>query len=201
RTALVADCTVGGNDVYVRRGARFSAERIDSLIAHEIETHVLTAENGSHQPFELFRRGFAHYLDTQEGLAIFNQNRILSPHHEKRFGPPRSVLAVAYVLEHSFAGTRKYLTEELGYEAEKALTKTIDCKRGLSDTSEPGGFTKGLVYFRGLRAIEAFVADGGDLRKLYVGKVALEDIDVVPKIAGVREAILLPEWLRGGKTR
>ena len=201
RTALVADCTVGGNEVYIRRGARFSREHIDSLIAHEIETHVITSENGSHQPFELFRRGFAHYLDTQEGLAIYNQNRILSPHHEKRFGPPRSVLAVAYVLEHSFAETRKYLTEELGYDPEKALTKTIDCKRGLADTSEPGGFTKGLVYFRGLRAIEAFVADGGDLRKLYVGKVALEDIDLVPKIAGVRDAILLPEWLRGGSEK
>lgn len=199
RTALVADCTVGGNEIYIRRGARFSRGHIDSLIAHEIETHVLTAENGSHQPFELFRRGFAHYLDTQEGLAIYNQNRILSPHHEKRFGPPRSVLAVAYVLEHSFAETRKYLTEELGYEPEKALTKTIDCKRGIADTSEPGGFTKGLVYFRGLRAIEAFVTDGGDLRKLYVGKVALEDIDLVPKIPGVRDAILLPEFLRGGE--
>lgn len=199
RDALVADCTVGGREVYLRGGARFTPGHLEALIAHEIETHVLTAENGASQPFELFRRGFAQYLDTQEGLAIFNQNRILSPHHDKRYGPARNVLAIAYVLEHSLAQTRRYLEEELGYGSEKALSKAIDFKRGLADTAEPGGFTKGLVYFRGLRAIEEFVGRGGDLRKLYVGKIALEDLDLIAKIPGIREPILLPVWLREKK--
>jgi hypothetical protein len=58
------------------------------------------------------------------------------------------------------------------YRPEKALGKTIELKRGIADTSESGAFTKTLVYFRGLRAIEQFVASGGDLRRLYVGKIA-----------------------------
>ena len=199
RENIVADCTVGGTDVYLRRGARFSPMHIEALIAHEIETHVLTAENGASQPFEIFRRGFANYLETQEGLAIYNQNRVLSPYHEKRYGPVRNVLAIAYVLEHSLVETRRYLEEELGYAPEKALTKSLDCKRGLHDTAEAGGFTKGLVYFRGLRAIEEFVGHGGDLRQLYHGKVALEDLELLKKIPGVREPILLPVWLREKK--
>ena len=196
RPAMVADCTVGGTSVYLREGALFSREHVQSLIAHEIETHVLTAENGEHQPFELFRRGFAQYMDTQEGLAVWMQNRILSPYHEKRYGPARNVLAIAYALEHSFAETRKYLQEELGYRPDKALSKAIDFKRGISDTAQPGGFTRGLVYFRGLRAIEHFIQQGGDLTRLFIGKVALEDLDIIEQIPGVKEPILLPLFLR-----
>lgn len=196
RRKLVADCTVGGNNVYLREGALFSRMHIDALVAHEIETHVLTAENGDHQPYQLLRRGCAGYLDTQEGLAIFNQNRVLSEHHDKRYGPARSVLAVAYALEHSFAETRAYLEEELGYRADKALSKAIDVKRGMSDTSQPGAFTKGIVYLRGLRAIEAFVTGGGNIADLYIGKVTLEDMDLIRQIPDLRPAIILPSFLR-----
>lgn len=199
RESMVADCAVGWKRLYIRQGARFSQMHLESLIAHEIETHILTAENGAHQPSDLFRRGFAGYLDTQEGLAIFNQNRVLSPYHEKRYGPARGVLAVAYALEHSFVDTRRYLEEGLGYDAAKALTKTIELKRGLHDASEPGAFTKGLVYFRGLQAIERYVAEGGDLRRLYVGKIALEDLDIIEKIDGLKSSLLIPVFLREKK--
>ncbi len=196
RPNLVADCTVGGKSVYIREGANFSKEHVASLIAHEIETHVLTADNGLHQPFDLFRTGFAHYLDTQEGLAIFNQNRVLSAHHDKRYGPANNVLGVAYALEHSFAETRAYLEHDLGYPPSKALSKAIDLKRGIERTEQAGGFTKGLVYFRGFSAIEHFVNEGGDLKRLYIGKIPLEDLEVIETVPGVRPPILIPSFLR-----
>jgi uncharacterized protein (TIGR02421 family) len=192
----IARCTVGGQKVILRAGAKFPKTAIPAIIAHEIETHVLTAENGTHQPFELFRRGFANYLDTQEGLAIHNQNQFLSPYHEKRYGAVRNILAVAYALEHSFIDTRRYLQDELGYTPEKALSKAIEVKRGIGDTSEPGGFTKGVVYFRGLRAIEQYLLHGGDLKRLYIGKIALEDLELMEKIPGVKQPIVLPVFLR-----
>ncbi len=197
RSALVADCTVGWKRLYLRQGALFSPEHVASLVAHEIETHILTSENGSQQPSTLFRRGFANYLETQEGLAVFNQNRVLSPYHEKRNGPARSVLAVAYALEHSFVDLRRYLQEELGYRSAKALTKAIELKRGLHDTSEPGSFTKSLVYFRGWRAVERFAGQGGDLRRLYIGKIALEDLELAEKVPGVKKPAIIPNFLRG----
>jgi alpha-L-glutamate ligase-like protein/uncharacterized protein (TIGR02421 family) len=196
RQAMVADCTVGAKRIFLRKGARFSRHHAESLVAHEIETHILTAENGEHQPFRLLRRGCANYLETQEGMAIVNQNRVLTQHHEKRFAPAKGVLAVAFALDHSFAQTRAYLQHELGFTAEKALTKTIDLKRGLSDTSLPGAFTKALVYFRGQRAVERFLSQGGDMRRLYVGKVAIEDLDLIEKIPGLRKPFLLPMFLR-----
>ncbi len=200
RSALVADCAVGWKRLYVRKEAKFSREHVESLIAHEIETHILTAENGYQQPYEIFRRGFANYLDTQEGLATYHQNRVLSPHHDKRYGPARGVLAIAYALDHSFVETRSYLEEELGYAPGKALTKTIELKRGLHDTAEPGSFTKGIVYFRGLRAIEQYIADGGDITRLYIGKIALEDLETAEQVEGVKQPLLVPRYLRAKKS-
>ena len=196
RTSMVTDCATGDKKIYIRSKALFSRSRIEALIAHEIETHILTAENGRAQPFELFRRGFANYLDTQEGLAIYNQHRVLPPFHERRFAFAKNVLAVAYAMEHSFSEVRKYLLSELGYTPEAALTKSLDLKRGLSVTAESGAFTKSLVYFRGLRAIEQFVSDGGDLRRLYIGKIAIEDLPLVAQIPSILPPILLPEYLR-----
>lgn len=193
---VIARCTVGGHKIYLRRDALFSKANLGGLIAHEIETHVLTAENGAHQPFGLFRRGFANYLDTQEGLAIYNQNRVLPEYHDKRFGHVRNILAVAFAMEHSFADTRQYLEEELGYDPEKALNKAIDIKRGFAQTQEPGGFTKGVVYFRGLRAIEQYLLQGGDLKRLYIGKIALEDLELLEQIPGLKAPLVIPSWLR-----
>lgn len=196
RTSLVADCTVGGRTLYVRAGARFSPAHIDGLIAHEIEAHMLTAENAARQPYALFRIGFASYLDTQEGLAVISQERVLPPHHEKRLGPARSLLGVAHALGHGFADVRRYLEHELGYRPDKALSKAIELKRGIGDTSEPGAFTKGIVYLRGARAIEQFTASGGDLKRLYIGRIALEDLELAEKIPGIVPPTVLPKWLR-----
>ncbi|MBU0767339.1 DUF1704 domain-containing protein [Patescibacteria group bacterium] len=197
RKRLVADCTVGGKHIYIREGALFQLSHVKSLIAHEIETHVLTAENGDHQPFALFRRGCANYLDTQEGLAIHNQNQALSLYHEHRYNAPRNILGLEFGLTHSFAETRAYLEEEIGYSDRKAITQAITIKRGLSDTSENGGFTKGMVYFRGLRSIERFLEKGGDLKRLYVGKIALEDLELVEQIPDLQQPLLIPDFLRG----
>jgi uncharacterized protein (TIGR02421 family) len=196
RDRTIARVTVGGRTVTLRSNAVFWKPSVRALIAHEVETHVLTAENGEHQPFELFRRGYAGYLDTQEGLAIFNQNRFLSPGHEKRFGPARNVLGMAYALENSLADTRRYLEAELGYAHEKALNKALELKRGLGDTAQPGGLTKGIVYFRGLHAIERFLSEGGDLKRLYVGKIALEDLPLIAQIPSLKKPLILPEFLR-----
>lgn len=196
RKRLVTDATVGGRHFYVREGATFAASHVDALIKHEIETHILCAENGGHQPFSLLRRGCAGYLDTQEGLAIFNQNRVYTPQHDKYYNAPRNVLGCAFALEHSLADTRAYLQEVLGYDEHKALTQVVAMKRGLGDTREPGAFTKSLVYFRGFLAITAFVEQGGDLRRLYVGKVALGDLSIVEDIVGLQLPLLLPTFLQ-----
>lgn len=192
---VVADCVVGGSSISIRESALFSEERVQSLIAHEIETHVLTSENGSHQPYDLLRRGCAGYLDTQEGLAVWNEERILSDTSDRKYHAAKTVLGVAKALDSSFVDLRRFF-EELGFDASRALTKAIQTKRGLGDTSKPGAFTKGLCYFRGRQAIMQYAESGGDMRKLYLGKVAVQDLDLIQKIEGLHPPILVPAFLR-----
>ena len=45
-----------------------------------------------------------------------------------------------------------------------------------------GGYTKDVVYLRGLAALLDHLGRGGDLEILYVGKVALEFIDLVEEL-------------------
>ena len=52
------------------------------------------------------------------------------------------------------------------------------------------------MYFRGLKAVEDFLDNGGDLRRLYIGKVALEDLDMAERIPGVKPPMLVPMYLR-----
>ncbi len=188
---LVSDCAVGGRHILLRKGATFSPTHVDALIAHEIETHALTTENGLHQTYMLLRAGMANYLETQEGLAIYWQNKVLPKHHEKRYWPALGVVGVSYALTHGFSATRRHL-EDIGYSKEKALKKTIGLKRGMGDTSRPGAFTKDLVYYRGHLNIQDFVDAGGDLSRLYIGKVALEDLELVEQLPHIKTPLLLP---------
>jgi alpha-L-glutamate ligase-like protein/uncharacterized protein (TIGR02421 family) len=188
----ISDCAVARGVLLLRRGASFSRERAMSLVAHEIETHVLTMENGNKQPYEIFSRGFAGYGDTQEGLAVFNQNRILSENNEKRFWSPMQVLAVHYGLTHSFAQLRAYV-RRLGFDDICALRTAFKIKRGMNDTGMPGAFTKELVYFRGWKRICEFVEQGGELKELYIGKITIQDLGLVREIPGLINPVYLPK--------
>ncbi|MEQ1849116.1 MAG: tyrosine/phenylalanine carboxypeptidase domain-containing protein [Candidatus Peribacteraceae bacterium] len=196
KPSMITDCAVGGRKIFIKEGATFSPVHVQSLIAHEIETHVLTAENGATQPYAIFTRGTAGYLDTQEGLAVWNQSKVLPPHHEKMYAHAKNILGISFAASHSFAETRKYLQAELGMRPEKAISKAIDYKRGLANASDHGGFTKSLVYFRGWQKIREFVLRGGEIRDLYLGKMAVEDLGVIQSMPELKKPLLLPLSLR-----
>ena len=60
------------------RTEKLTENQIKKLIAHEIETHAITYQNGNQQPYKIFNYGFANYIELQEGLAIYNQEKIRS---------------------------------------------------------------------------------------------------------------------------
>ncbi len=195
KESMVADCMAGKRGaLFVRKGALFSETRIKMLIAHEIETHILTAENGSRQPYKIFNRGLAGYLETQEGLAVRNQMLATEYDVEKNYWAALSVLAVDYALGHSFREVFDYV-KDLGFSEERAFQVAVKVKRGLEDTSFSGVFTKDFIYFKGFHDIKQFESEGGDVKDLYLGKFNLVDIELVRKVSGLKEAKYVPEWL------
>ncbi|MFH1375110.1 MAG: tyrosine/phenylalanine carboxypeptidase domain-containing protein [Patescibacteria group bacterium] len=191
---LVADALANKRKVlFIRSMAKWSPERLRSTIAHEVETHILRAENGRQQKYEIFERGFGGYLETEEGLAIYNQQLVLKEPHEKQYWPVLSLLAVDYAAMHSFREVFDFVKKH-GFDDERAWKTALKVKRGLADTAAPGGFSKEHLYFSGLSKITKFVDEGGDLAKLYVGKIRVEDVDVVSGLSEVRPAKKLPAF-------
>lgn len=197
RDDLVSDALASkSHTLFVRSGAKWSPERLRATIAHEIETHILRAENGKSQPYQIFARGLADYLETEEGLAIYNQMQVLKKAHEKEYWPVISFLAVEYAATHSFREVYDFVREQ-GFGDERAWKTAVKVKRGLANTAESGGFTKEHTYFSGAQKIKAFVDNGGDLKKLYVGKIRVEDVEQVEKIPELKKATIFPEFYEG----
>lgn len=193
---MVASCSVGkDNTLFIKHDALFSENRLRMLIAHEIETHILTAENGKHQPFLLFNRGFGQYLQTQEGLAIWNQEQVLSNDVEKNYRSAVLVFVLDFALKHSFVETYDYCLK-LGMTEDRAFQSTVKMKRGHEDTGLPGAFTKDLLYFQGYLQVQKYIGNGGNLKDLYYGKFNLKDLGLIKKIPHLKEPFVLPRFLK-----
>lgn len=197
KDSMIANCSVNKKKtLFLKAGKTFTESHIEKLIRHEVETHVLTTENGKAQPYQLFVQGTANYLYTQEGLAIYNQTHFRSDGSEQVENIGIGLLAVYFALEHSFAKTFHMLCE-LGIPSENALKSTLKAKRGLRNTGVPGAFTKDSVYLVGYDKIKTFVEkENGDLKRLYIGKINIEDIDIIEAIHSLKPSQIIPGFLK-----
>lgn len=169
--------------LYINKNRRFDEVSVKRLIAHEISTHIARVENGKTKRRRLFLMGFPGYLKTEEGLAVYNEekaklltNRVLK-HYAGR------VIAIDLACKNSFSTV---YTELLEFFSKKtAWTLTMRAKRGLSDTARPGAYTKDLVYLDGYYKVKDFVNRGGDIKDLYLGRIGTEHVSIAKEMLKV----------------
>ena len=180
--------------VYINQEASFTQSDVRRLQVHEIDTHVLRAENGHARGLELFSAGTWRSMIHEEGLALYNESShgvssvFSSRLYAARFLTCLDIDAPFYDL---FDRLR-----QLGCDEYLAIYVVARIKRGISDTSLPGGFIKDYVYFQGqLEVAEALERDPSLYRSMYYGAISLSDVDVLrPEIERSEQAgeILLP---------
>jgi len=193
---MVTRCVANKNNVLLlKKDAKFTRDQIKELIIHEIETHILTAENGKKQAYKLLSRGLANYLETQEGLAVYNAEKNMFLKIEEKYNTLRHVIAIYEAMTKSFREIFDSL-RQVGLSKSAAFGAAVKAKRGLYDSSQTGAFTKDHIYFSGYNSIKKFVNEGGDIKDLYIGKLNIKDLDLVKKIPGIIEASILPSWLK-----
>jgi uncharacterized protein (TIGR02421 family) len=189
---MVANAAVNcsSKTLMIKKGARFSKKFVKRLIVHEIGTHAMRNENGAMQPYKFFERGFPDYLMTEEGLAVINEelNNCLDSYTLKVYAG--RVIAVDYALNGSFSET--YLELRKHFDKKTAWRLTLRAKRGLSDTKLPGACTKDLCYLKGYLEIKKYLKDGGDINKLYYGKIGLSEVGIIEKMPGLINPKFLP---------
>lgn len=185
--------SAGAKRVTIRKNEYFDQVDADRLIKHEIETHVLRSVNGESQPLQVCAIGLPHYLMTEEGLAMYNESQITPIPQEKFIRVARQVLVSYYASNLGFAQTYA-LVREYYRDNWTCFKSVLRSKRGLSDTSRPGGYIKDHCYLQGYIKIQDFIHSGGDIRTLYAGKISLSHSYLV-RVGLLQQPRVLPTFI------
>jgi uncharacterized protein (TIGR02421 family) len=153
--------------------------RTDALIQHEVGTHLVTYYNGKAQRLTQFRTGLAGYEELQEGLAVLAEYAVdgMTPERARTLAA-RVLAAKALVEGATFVDTFRLLCR-VGFAPRPAFNIVLRVHRG-------GGFIKDCVYLRGLQSVVDYLRDGGELKQLFVGKIALRHLPVVQELEARR---------------
>ena len=184
----VSSLMVSSGNLIVGADMSFPRNRVEPLIQHEVGTHVVTYWNGRAQPFKLLATGLAGYDELQEGLAVFAEYLVGGLTAGRLRTLAARVEAVAARLNGaSFVETFRLLNDGFGFSKRMAFMITMRVFRG-------GGLTKDAVYLRGLQSVINYLAKGGRLDTLFVGKIAAEHTSVIEELQ--RRQVLNPPPFR-----
>jgi uncharacterized protein (TIGR02421 family) len=181
----VVGLMVSEGNLMVGKGLRIRADRVSPLIHHEVGTHVLTHVNGSAQPLEQLALGLADYDEFQEGLAVLSEYLVGGLDRLRMRLLGARVLAAARVEEGAtFVETFRYLNRELGFSRSGSWHIAVRVHAS-------GGFTRDMIYLRGLVDVLALLRDGAELEPLYIGKMARKHIPIIEELR-YREVLRKP---------
>ncbi len=147
------------------------------MLYHELGTHGLRRINYAQQPFFKKKKnyGFSDYLPTEEGLASLHT--LLATNLKLYYKGALNYLVCSVAQENSFIKTFEFVSQYIK-DQNRAWDYTIKHKRGLYDTSKPGGFTKDKIYFEGaIQVWQHLNRHQYDIEPFYWGKIALKDLD------------------------
>lgn len=177
-SSFVARTSITATNIKLRIPAAFrSHEDLLGMLYHEVGTHALRRVNYEKQPWFKKKKqfGFGSYLKTEEGLASLHS--LLPLENKLAYGSALRYLAVAHAQKESFAETYKFVSQYID-DSERRWAVTFKQKRGLSDTSLPGGYTKDLVYFAGLVEVWNYLNKRNfEVEGLYFGKLSKDDVE------------------------
>ena len=179
---------VSEGNLLIGRRTKIPSSRVDALLQHEVGTHVLTYHNGRAQPLRQLYAGLAGYEELQEGLAVLAEYLVGGLSRPRLRLLAARVVAVRRMIDGaSFVDVFRELDRDLDFAQYTAFMTTMRVFRG-------GGLTKDAVYLRGLRALLRYLAKGGSLEMLLIGKIGAAHAPIIKEL--VLRKVLQPAPLR-----
>ena len=156
--------------------AHVSTARLAATLNHEIGTHALTYHNGKKQALQQLYAGMAGYEELQEGLAVLSEylcggltlNRL-------QLLAGRVIAVNSIIAGADFIETFNTLHQQYRFKPFTAYTISMRVYRG-------GGYTKDLVYLRGLIDVINYLQTDQELEILYSGKISLEHLPLLHEL-------------------
>ncbi len=179
---------VSQGNLLVGSQSKIPFSRIEALIAHEVETHVLTYINGKSQRLQQLYIGFPGYDELQEGLAVLSEYMVGGLTGTRMRILAARVVAVRRLVDgSSFVEVFHELNKVYGFKRKTAFNITTRIFRS-------GGLTKDAVYLRGLVQLLEYLKNGGELEPLFVGKISTDHVAIIKELQWRK--ILQPAKLR-----
>jgi hypothetical protein len=173
--------------IKINPNERFTSLDLKRLLVHEIGVHYMRYYNGRNTGLRILEKGTSNYIETEEGLAAYVEELKGVASKAQMFIYAGRVIATFYSLKKSFYDVFMIL-KHYGFKDEDAYKITYRAKRNLNDTSLKGGFTKDYVYFSGYYKVKKYAKKSKlKLRRLFIGKVNINDLRVLKKFIKTRE--------------
>jgi uncharacterized protein (TIGR02421 family) len=184
----LAGLMVSQGDLLIGESLALRPERALPLLHHEVGTHVLTYYNGRAQPLRQMYTGLAGYDELQEGLAVLAEY-LAGGLDASRMRVLAARVVAAHSVEHGATFTDTF----------RLLHSTYDVPARTSfDVTErvhaSGGFTRDLIYLRGLLRLVEYIRAGGDIQPLYLGKIAAKHVPIIEELRA-RQYLMAPALL------
>ena len=184
------DWKVRGSTNIARRGVKIGTKhkaiRMDSeikrslqslkkTIVHEM-THIARYINGKATGFDaLSRPNIDSYLDVEEGLASYNEERMGALTYRGLKKNAARVWAIKLGRELTFR--ELYEAASAIYTRNRAFDLAVNAKRGIGDTAMPGVYYRTGVYFRGFRRVRnRIMKDPLIYQTLHAGKIGFKQL-------------------------
>ncbi len=182
-------------DLLVGRGVMLPSSRVEALIQHEVGTHVVTYCNGGAQTLRMLQVGLPGYEETQEALAVFSEYVVGGLTQARLAQLAARVVAVEGLLDGgSFVEVFNVLKRKHGVPPRAAY-------QVVSRVFRSGGLTKDAIYLRGIAGLLDYLAKGGDLEPLFIGKLPVSCVPLMPHLQSlglIHTPPLRPRWADEG---
>jgi len=160
----------------------FREKELLSILAHEIDTHLIRHLNGTKTGWHIFKSWTGNYLKDEEGLAIYNAKKYLPEGYEKN-----SIYKKYFLTKEAEKLDFMKLVELIGLIypnrwTERKFKTALRIKKWIINSSiiHAGTvFKKDKIYLDGYIKINNFVNQGNTLDKMYKGKLKIEDLSYI----------------------
>lgn len=166
--------------IHVNKNSTFSEQDFNSLVAHEIKTHVGRAYYGDKTGLSLFRIGLKDEIELNEGLAIFNSLQVKEPKPDVLFNICFYTLICGQVDKMDFYDLFQYGKKYIKDRDKALFTKVARLKRVCKDTSVLVGDTYHTCYLSGY--LKVMNTDASERKNILKFNVGAKDFENIPKI-------------------
>ncbi|MFT4283134.1 MAG: tyrosine/phenylalanine carboxypeptidase domain-containing protein [Candidatus Woesearchaeota archaeon] len=162
----------------LKKNTFFTKGYTNRLLIHEIGTHIFRCEGGKLQDLSIFASGFSDYLESEEGLAAYNELKhgVLDTNILRNYAG--RVIAINAAKKEGLRGVYEELTRFFDEKTSENIA--IRVKRGIKNPQDTGGYTKDSVYFTGLFKILKNITEE-KYKFLYKGKFSINNIRYLKK--------------------